>query len=271
MHVFTNGSTPYCSMAALPWMRSSFSTSTSTGKPCVSQPALRGTLVAAHRLVAGEEVLDDAREDVAVVRQPVRGRRSLVEYERWRIAAAPSSDFSKMRFSFQSARISRLVLGEVEGGVDLREARFGRHRRVVYHSGAVRCRVRAPGKRRGARRESCGCVPSANRAQASRMLDSLRTSLPRTDHPFEPDARARGARNPRLHLEQLVVEARRHAVPETSLHDGQAEPRSLLERGVVETVCAPEFHPRGLEVPKVRTRDVTTCARSVSAYATRTR
>ena len=38
-----NGSTPYRSMSALPWMRSSFSTSTSTGSPCVSQPAFRGT------------------------------------------------------------------------------------------------------------------------------------------------------------------------------------------------------------------------------------
>ena len=38
-----NGSTPYCSMSALPWIRSSFSTSTSTGSPCVSQPAFRGT------------------------------------------------------------------------------------------------------------------------------------------------------------------------------------------------------------------------------------
>ena len=43
MHFFTKGSTPYASMAALPWMRSSFSTSTSTGKPCVSQPAFRAT------------------------------------------------------------------------------------------------------------------------------------------------------------------------------------------------------------------------------------
>ncbi len=78
-----NGSTPYCSIAALPWMRSSFSTSTSTGSPCVSQPGFAPDVVPAHRLVAGEDVLDDAREDVAVVRQPVRGRRPLVEDERW--------------------------------------------------------------------------------------------------------------------------------------------------------------------------------------------
>ncbi len=44
MHFLMKGSTPYSSMAALPWMRSSFSTSTSTGSPCVSQPALRGTV-----------------------------------------------------------------------------------------------------------------------------------------------------------------------------------------------------------------------------------
>src|SRR5207244_3241744 len=36
---------------------------------------------AVHGLVARKEVLDDAREDVAVVRHPVRRRRSLVEDE----------------------------------------------------------------------------------------------------------------------------------------------------------------------------------------------
>jgi hypothetical protein len=36
-------------------------------------------VVAAHRLVAGEDVLHGAREDVAVVRHAVRGRRALVE------------------------------------------------------------------------------------------------------------------------------------------------------------------------------------------------
>jgi hypothetical protein len=36
---------------------------------------------AAHRLVAGEEILDDAREDVAVVGQAVGGGRALVEDE----------------------------------------------------------------------------------------------------------------------------------------------------------------------------------------------
>jgi len=38
-----NGFTPYRSMSALPWIRSSFSTSTSTGSPWVSHPAFRGT------------------------------------------------------------------------------------------------------------------------------------------------------------------------------------------------------------------------------------
>ena len=36
------GSRPYASIAAFPWIESSFSTSTSTGKPWVSHPAFRG-------------------------------------------------------------------------------------------------------------------------------------------------------------------------------------------------------------------------------------
>ncbi len=43
MHREMKGLTPYASMSALPWIRSSFSTSTSTGSPCVSHPAFRGT------------------------------------------------------------------------------------------------------------------------------------------------------------------------------------------------------------------------------------
>src|SRR6185436_10285738 len=39
--------------------------------------ALARDVEATHRLVAGEEILDDPREDVPVVRQPVRRRRPL--------------------------------------------------------------------------------------------------------------------------------------------------------------------------------------------------
>jgi hypothetical protein len=42
-HIRLNLSTPYSSICCLPLMPSAFSTSISTGRPCVSHPALRAT------------------------------------------------------------------------------------------------------------------------------------------------------------------------------------------------------------------------------------
>ena len=43
LHFWMKGITPYCSICSFPSRPSSFSTSSSTGRPWVSQPALRST------------------------------------------------------------------------------------------------------------------------------------------------------------------------------------------------------------------------------------
>ena len=43
LHCLINGSIPYSSICSFPFNPRSFSTSSSTGRPCVSHPALRGT------------------------------------------------------------------------------------------------------------------------------------------------------------------------------------------------------------------------------------
>ena len=43
LHLLMKGSIPYSSICSFPFKPRSFSTSSSTGSPCVSQPALRGT------------------------------------------------------------------------------------------------------------------------------------------------------------------------------------------------------------------------------------
>ena len=43
LHSLLNRSIPYASISRLPLMWSAFSTSISTGKPCVSHPAMRVT------------------------------------------------------------------------------------------------------------------------------------------------------------------------------------------------------------------------------------
>ena len=44
LHLSINGSKPYSSICSLPSNPNNFSTSSSTGNPCVSQPAFLGTL-----------------------------------------------------------------------------------------------------------------------------------------------------------------------------------------------------------------------------------
>ena len=70
---------PYASMSGLPVKPSSFSTASSTGRPWQSQPAIRGDVVALHRLEAGEDVLEHPGLDVVGAGHAVRGRRALVE------------------------------------------------------------------------------------------------------------------------------------------------------------------------------------------------
>ena len=72
---------PKSVIAGCPAMPSSFSASTSAGRPWQSQPKRRSTTLAAHRLVAGHGVLDVAGQQVAVVRQAVGERRPVVEDE----------------------------------------------------------------------------------------------------------------------------------------------------------------------------------------------
>ena len=78
-HLALNSAMPYASMSGLPVKPSSFSTASSTGRPWQSQPALAGDVVALHRPVAGEDVLEDAGLDVVGARHAVGGRRPLVE------------------------------------------------------------------------------------------------------------------------------------------------------------------------------------------------
>src|SRR5690606_18689579 len=81
-------------------------------------------VVAAHRLVAGEEVLDDAREDVPVVRQAVRGRRALVEDEGRPVLRALEGLLEDPRLLPEREDLG-LVAREVELGSDLVEAAGG--------------------------------------------------------------------------------------------------------------------------------------------------
>ena len=59
-----NSAIPYSSISAFEEIPSSFSTSSSTGRPWQSQPRLARHAVARHRPVARVDVLEDAREDV---------------------------------------------------------------------------------------------------------------------------------------------------------------------------------------------------------------
>ena len=63
-------------------MPSCLQTSTSTGSPCVSHPALRSHRKPAHGAVAGEDVLQRPRQAVPRVGHAVGRRRALVEHER---------------------------------------------------------------------------------------------------------------------------------------------------------------------------------------------
>ena len=105
-HSRLNSATPSFSISCLPLMPSCFSTSISTGRPCVSHPALRVHAVALHRAMAAEEVLDRAREHVVDARRAVRRRRTLEEHERLGAPARASSVRSKRSSSRQRASSS---------------------------------------------------------------------------------------------------------------------------------------------------------------------
>ena len=70
---------PNASMSRFAVVPISFSTSSSTGRPWQSHPALRGTRVAAHRVEPWVDVLEGPRLRVVDRRPTVRRRGSLVE------------------------------------------------------------------------------------------------------------------------------------------------------------------------------------------------
>ena len=107
-HSRLNSATPSASMCCLPLMPSCFSTSISTGRPCVSHPALRVHAIALHRAMAAEEILDRAREHVMDARLAVRRRRAFEEHERLGAPARAASVRAK-RSSSSPAR-EQLVL-----------------------------------------------------------------------------------------------------------------------------------------------------------------
>ena len=72
---------PNASISSLLWMPSSLQTSTSTGKPCVSQPAFAFAAVASHGAVTRKEVLDRSGQAVAGVGHAVGGWRAFEENE----------------------------------------------------------------------------------------------------------------------------------------------------------------------------------------------
>jgi hypothetical protein len=136
-------------MSAFESSPSSRSTSSSTGSPWQSQPALRRTDIALHRPVAREDVLEDPGLDVVGARPAVGGRRPLVEGPHRGAGALPD------------ARVEHVVGGPVGEHVLLEPRQVGRAarhrparrrgvgggRRVVGHGGPVgRCRPR--GRRR---------------------------------------------------------------------------------------------------------------------------
>jgi hypothetical protein len=87
-------------------------------------------VVAAHGLVTREEVLHDAREHVAVVRQPVRGGRPLVEDPR-ATRGGPREALLEDADGAPEREDVPLFLGEVELGGHLREDGFGHDDRGV--------------------------------------------------------------------------------------------------------------------------------------------
>ena len=84
--------TPYLRMSRRPESFSSVSECSSAGRPWQSQPKRRSTSLAAHRLVARHQVLHEAGDDVAVVRQAVGEGRAVIEDELRRALVAPPVD-----------------------------------------------------------------------------------------------------------------------------------------------------------------------------------
>ena len=87
-------------------------------RQAVRVPArLAGHAVAPHRLVAREQVLDDARHDVVHAGTPVRRRRPLVEHEQ--VLLGPFLDAAPEDVVLApELEDARLELGEADAGVD---------------------------------------------------------------------------------------------------------------------------------------------------------
>jgi hypothetical protein len=137
-------------------------------RQAVAVPAALALDVApAHRLVAGEDVLEHAREHVVGAGAPVGGRRALVEHERLGALAAAQRLREDVALT---PSLQHLLLHRGEGDVT-------GHGAVLSHwTGDSRCGVPA---RRAPRRRACG---RARRACASRRRPGPRTSSPRARH-----------------------------------------------------------------------------------------
>ena len=99
---------PYSSISGLDLRPSSFSISSSTGSPWVSQPRFARHAVALHRLVARDQVLEGACEDVVDAGPRVRRRRAFVEDEQAIVREA------RLRLAFDRPLEDGVVLPEAE-------------------------------------------------------------------------------------------------------------------------------------------------------------
>jgi hypothetical protein len=119
-------------------------------------------VVAAHRLVPGEEILHDAREHVAVVGQAVRRGRALVEDPRLAVARALERFLEDADLPPERENLT-LFPGEVELGGDLGEERLCHRSRVIalfrpVPGPKVRARLRA-GRARSRASSRAPCAP----------------------------------------------------------------------------------------------------------------
>ena len=95
-HSALNFATPYCSISPLCLSPSFFSTSISTGRPCVSQPGLTVNLEAAHGLVAADKIFNRPGKNVMDTGFAVSGRGTFVKRVVGRILAGFDAFFKDL-------------------------------------------------------------------------------------------------------------------------------------------------------------------------------
>ena len=115
-------------MSSFDWKPSSFSISSSTGRPWQSQPPLRGTKWPRIVLKRGNTSLNTRLRTWCDAGAPVGGGRALVEHERRaalapahrlveHVALAPAREHLLLELGERLRRVDRLVAGQ---GVDSR-------------------------------------------------------------------------------------------------------------------------------------------------------